>query len=82
MKKDNRIPRITFDKASKAFVLRAFGKTTDGEGYVIKQDTKQRVLTKEGEEIHIKEFAGIKQGSEIYLKKDLSTLLKLAKNEI
>lgn len=69
---------ITFDAALKEFVLDAFNKATDGHGYLVeKSDYSQKVLTQDGEEINIKQFAGIKKGSEIYIKSDLVSLMRL-----
>jgi len=69
---------ITFDAASKQEVLSYFGKTTDQEGYLIEADNPtQRVITPDGENITIEEFAGIRKGSEIYIKSDLPSLIEL-----
>ncbi|MBI2405476.1 hypothetical protein HYV21_00265 [Candidatus Microgenomates bacterium] len=70
---------ITFDKSVKDFILDAFGKTTDSEGYVVeKNNLTQRVLTPDGEEIKKDEFAVIKKGSEKYIKSDLISLIRLS----
>ena len=69
---------ITFDAASKQEVLSYFGKTTDQDGYLIEADNPtQRVITPDGENITIEEFAGIRKGSEIYIKSDLPSLIEL-----
>ena len=69
---------ITFDAASKREILSYFGKTTDQDGYIIEaENPTQRVITPEGEEITIEEFAGIRNGSEIYIKSDLPSLIEL-----
>lgn len=73
--------RITFDKnkAVKDFVLDAFSKAEDESGYVVEKDNpKQKVLTPDGDELHYKDFAGLKKGSEVYIKSDLVSLVKLA----
>lgn len=70
---------ITFDKSAKDFVLETFNKSTDDEGYIVEKDSpNQRVLTPDGEEIKKEEFAGIKKGSEKYIKSDLVSLIKLS----
>ena len=70
---------ITFDKSAKDFVLKTFNKTTDEEGYIVEKDNpKQRVLTSDGEEIKMEEFACIKKGSEKYIKSDIVSLIKLS----
>jgi hypothetical protein len=69
---------ITFDASTKEEMLSCFGKTVDKEGYIIEKDfPEQRVITPEGDLISIEEFAGIRKGSEIYLKSDLPSLIKL-----
>lgn len=70
---------VTFDKSAKNFILDSFNKTTDEEGYVIEKDNPtQRVLTSDGLEIKQEEFGGVKKGSEVYIKSDLISLIKLA----
>jgi len=69
---------ITFDASSKQEILSCFGKTTDQEGYIIEvENPTQRVITPDGEDITIEEFAGIRNGSEIYIKSDLPSLIEL-----
>ena len=69
---------ITFDSASKKEILSFFGKTLDDEGYIIESDNpSQRVITPDHEEIKLNEFAGIRKGSEIYIKSDLPSLIML-----
>lgn len=69
---------ITFDAASKQEILSFFGKTTDPDGYIIEaENPTQRVITPDGEDITIEEFAGIRNGSEIYIKSDLPSLIEL-----
>jgi len=69
-------PAITFDKSAKKFILGLFGKTVDNEGYIVEKDNPaQRVLTANGEEITLRDFAGIRHGSEIFVKKDIVSLV-------
>ncbi|MDD5143426.1 hypothetical protein [Methanoregula sp.] len=69
---------ITFDAASKQEILSFFGKTIDSDGYLIEADNPaQRVITPDGEDITLEEFAGIRKGSEIYIKSDLPSLIEL-----
>jgi hypothetical protein len=69
---------ITFDAASKQEILSFFGKKIDDEGYIIEADNPtQRVITPDGENITLEEFAGIRKGSEIYIKSDLPSLIEL-----
>lgn len=66
---------ITFDETSKVLILEMLGKAIDNDGFVYDVSTNERVLTPEGNEVHFKEFAGIKKGSEIFITKDLPSLL-------
>ncbi|GEM_PF-471268 len=69
---------ITFDEASRREVLSFFGKTIDSEGYLVEiENPNLKVITQEGEEIKEEEFAGIRNGSEIYIKSDLPSLIEL-----
>lgn len=69
---------ITFNKSAREFILDTFSKMVGKEGYVVeKSNPTQRVLTQDGEEIHIEEFGGIRGGSEIYIKSDLMSLIQL-----
>jgi hypothetical protein len=69
---------ITFDFESKRKILSFFGKTIDEDGYLIEEDNPdQRVITPDGDDITLDEFAGIRKGSEIYIKSDLPSLIEL-----
>lgn len=73
---------ITFNESTRDFVLSLFDKSTDKEGYIIENSTKNRVLTPSGDEVHITNFAGFAPGSEIVLTQDLPSLLQYANNEV
>lgn len=66
---------ITFDKESKDFILKALGKSTDDEGYVIDEKQK-RVPSMDGTTFTVDEFAGVVKGSEIYIKSDVVSLIE------
>lgn len=69
---------ITFDASAKKEILSFFDKTIDDEEYIVeKEDITQRVITPEGEEVKLDEFAGIRKGSEIFIKSDLPSLFSL-----
>lgn len=69
---------ITFDKKSTDFILDAFDKAVDQEGYIVEKSGEQRrVLSPDGEEVKKNSFAGIRKGSEIFIKSDLISLIKL-----
>ena len=68
--------KILFDKQSVPIILTAINKDVDPEGYIVERGTKNRVLTPDGEKVHIDEFAGVIPGSEIFLKDDAISLLR------
>lgn len=69
---------IVFDESSKKVILQIFGKGIDNQGYIFDVKTNQRVLSPEGNEVLAKDFAGMKKGSEIFITKDLPSLLQYA----
>lgn len=70
--------KILFDKSAKKFILNAFDKAIDKEGFVVeKSDPSQRVLTRDAQEVEINRFAGIRKGSEIFIRSDLCSLMQL-----
>ena len=69
---------ITFDDSAKEYILELLGKTLDDEGYIVeKNDPTVRVLSPDGEEIHISEFGGVMKGSEMFIKDDIVSLMRL-----
>ncbi len=75
-----KLSTLTFDVQAKADLLDLFGKGIDSEGFIVeKGHPEQRVLTPNGEELHIKEWAGVMRGSESFIKGDANTLVELAK---
>ena len=80
MKKESVKVNITFDKSATSDILNMFDKTIDKEGYIVeKSNPSQRVLTIDGQEIKTNEFAGIQKGSEVFIKNDIFSLMKLNK---
>jgi hypothetical protein len=70
---------LTFDNNSKNNVLELFNKTIDKDDFIVENSNeKRKVLTPEGEFININEFAGIIPGSEIFVKNDIFSLIKVA----
>ncbi len=70
---------ITFEESAKMKILSSFDKSVDDEGYIVeKENPTQRVITPDGEEITFEEFAGIRKGSEIFIKSDLISLMNLS----
>lgn len=70
---------ITFNISAKERILEAFGKTIDKEGYIVAKDRpEERVLSQDGEELRLKDFAGLKKGSLVFIRSGLTSLIKLA----
>jgi len=67
---------ITFEESAKETILSFFDKTVDKEGFIVEKDTGQRVITPDGDEIRLEEFAGIGKGG-IFVKSDLPSLINL-----
>lgn len=69
---------LTFDVKLKELVLEAFDKIVDTDGYIVeKNNPTQRVLSSDGEEIMLNNFAGVKKGSEVFIKSDIISLIEL-----
>lgn len=70
---------ITFDKSAKKQILEFFDKVVDQEGYIVEKDNHSlKVLSADGQPITFEEFAGIRKGSEIYIKSDFNSLIDVA----
>ena len=69
---------LTFDEQSKNVILQLFGKAIDRQGFIYDIKSGLRVLSPEGEEVLAKDFAGIRKGSEIFITKDLPSLIQFA----
>ncbi len=73
--------KIIFTEGNKKYILESFDKKVDSEGYIVeKSKPEQRVLTPDGHEITLKEFAGLRKGSEVFIKSDIHSLIKLSDN--
>jgi hypothetical protein len=67
---------IKFDSNSKKLILKALGKSIDKEGFIVEQDyTKQRVSSLNGEDVKLEDFGGYKKGSDVFIKKDIGSLI-------
>ncbi|MFH1751381.1 MAG: hypothetical protein ABH821_00350 [archaeon] len=72
--------QIVFDKNAKKVVLELLEKTVDEEGLIVeKGNPAQKVLTFDGEEISLQEFGGVQKGSEVFIKDNLVSLIRLSK---
>lgn len=73
---------LTFDKSVKKEILEFLNKAIDEDGFIVeKENPKQKVLTFDGEEITEEEFGGIQRGSEVFIKDDIVSLMRLSKKE-
>ncbi len=72
MEKEKKI--ITFEESAKEVILSFFDKTIDSDGFIVEKDTGQRVITSDGEEITLEEFAGIVKNG-IFIKSNLPSLI-------
>jgi hypothetical protein len=69
--------RVTFDPSAADFVLDLFDKVVANDGYIVeKSRPDQRVLTPSGEEISHEEFAGVRRGSDLFIKSDIASLIE------
>lgn len=69
---------ITYEESAKMEILSIFEKTVDEEGFIVeKDDITQKVITPDGQEVKDHEFAGIRKGSEIFIKSDLPSIIDL-----
>ena len=63
------------DKNTKKFVLSLFSKSVDEEEFIVESGTNNRILSSDGDEITLSGFGGITNGSEIYLKNNIVSLI-------
>lgn len=69
-----------FDQSLKKEILEVFNKTVDDKGQVVEQSNpEQKVLSPDGEEVTLDNFAGVSKGSEIFIKSDLVSLIDFSK---
>ncbi len=70
---------LTFDRPSRGFILGVFNKCARN-GYVVEKDNpEEHVLTETGSEITATQFAGVRKGSEIYIKaNDIDSIIGAA----
>jgi hypothetical protein len=71
---------LTFDKSLRKEILSFFDKEINDKGIIVeKSNPSQMVLSNDGQEVKIEEFGGIKRGSEVFIKNDLVSLMRLSK---
>lgn len=70
---------VTFDSELRGEVLGAFGKTKDSEGFVVDEaEPSSKVCTQDGIDLEFDKFAGIRKGSQIFIRSDIRSLIGLA----
>jgi hypothetical protein len=75
--------KIIFDESGLDFILEAFGKSSDDEGFIVEKDNPTiRIQTPEGREITKHQLAVITKGSQKFIAGDLTSLMKLSKGEL
>ncbi len=73
---------ITFEESAKKDILSMFDKTVDKEGFIVeKSDTSRRVISFDGKEIRLEEFAGIGKDG-VFIKTDLPSLISALDKEM
>ena len=66
--------------SAKKDILEMLSKSVDKDGYIVeKSNPEQRVLTFDVEEITLDDFGGFQRGSEVFIKNNVVSLMKLAK---
>ena len=74
--------KLTFDESTKQEILDFINKSVNDEGFIVEKHTpEQKVLTVDGEEISIEEFGGVQKGSEVFIKNDIVSLIRLSKEK-
>jgi hypothetical protein len=69
---------VIFSASVKRDILEAFDRTVDENNYIVeKSNPTQKVLSPDGGEIKLEDFAGISKGSLVFIKKDLPSIIEL-----
>lgn len=66
---------VTFEKNAVEHVLASFDKTVDEQGYIIDEDSEERVRTPEGEEVKAEELAIVADGSDLFIDDNFASLV-------
>jgi len=66
--------RFSDDPRTKQFINELFQNETDPEGFIVNKEGR-RVIDSDGQEITLEELGVIKDGSEIYVKKNFVSLV-------
>lgn len=74
-KRKSKAWELVFDNELQDVVLGLLGKETNEEGFIIDENGNQ-ALTPQGQPVRSDEFGAIAKGSEIFIKKDIDSLIK------
>lgn len=75
---------MSFDETAAEWVLNCFGKEVNDRGFVVDKDTKEKVLTPDGKEIPIEDFAGVVKGddgSTLFIKDNFASIVEYVKRK-
>jgi hypothetical protein len=64
---------LKFESGAAEFVLDAFDRDIDEDGYIVNEEG-ERETTPKNEEIRIEDFAGIEKGSELFIDDDFTSI--------
>lgn len=68
---------IAFDPRLRGYVLDLFGKKIDDSGYIVEKSHPNQRVQCDGKPLRETDFAGVRKGSRIFFKNDVSSLLKV-----
>jgi len=69
---------ITFEKSAKRQILGFFGLTVNDQGFIIEENSRKKVCSPEGDHLQLEDFAGFKNGSMVFIKSDITSLISLS----
>lgn len=75
------ISKIRFDSSAAKFILDTFGKAVNKDGLIVDRATGELIPSNTHEPIRLEDFAGIANGSEIYLKSDIVSLIEYVEKQ-
>ena len=67
---------MTFEADAVDHILTSFGVSTDGKGYIVSQETGERITNPDGDEITADHLAIIEDGSTIFVDDNFDSLVK------
>ena len=72
---------ITFEENAKEYILKeVLNKSIDSEGFIL-DENQNKVLTQNGEELTVDEFGGFENGSEIFVKNDIVSIMEYSNKD-